>query len=70
MVPGWDFSCSMAGAVVADLVLESRIDTYSGAVFAADFKPTVDKRLNPALDEIVQPEKIFGSRDWTEQDPS
>ena len=25
MVPGWDFSCVMAGAVIADLALESRI---------------------------------------------
>ena len=30
MVPGWDFSCVMAGAVIADLALESRIDTDFG----------------------------------------
>ncbi len=27
MVPGWDFSCVMAGAVLADLALERRIET-------------------------------------------
>ena len=70
MVPGWDFSCIMAGAVVADLVPESRIDTYSGAVFVADFRPTVDELLNPTLEEIVQPEKTFGTRDWTERNTS
>ena len=40
MVPGWDFSCVMAGAVIADLALENRIDTDLEALHLIDPTPT------------------------------
>ena len=36
MVPGWNFSCVMAGAVIADLALKNRIDTDLEALHLID----------------------------------
>ena len=67
MVPGWDFSCIMAGAVLADLALEGRIDTDLEALFVADSSPTGDELLDPTLEEIVQSEETFDTQYWIER---
>ena len=70
MVPGWDFSCIMAGAVLADLALEGRIDTDLEALFVADSSPTGDELLDPTLEEIVQSEETFDTQYWIERNAS
>ena len=70
MVPSWDFSCIMAGAVLADLALEGRIDTDLEALFVADSSPTGDELLDPTLEEIVQSEETFDTQYWIERNAS
>ena len=54
MVPGWAFSCVMAGAVIADLALEERIDTDLNTLYLVDRSPTGDNLLDPTLKEIAE----------------
>ena len=35
-VPGWDLNCAVAGAVLAELSLRSRIDTDQESLFLVD----------------------------------
>ena len=49
-VPGWDLNCAVAGAVLAELSLMSRIDTDMESLFLVD----QTKTGNPALDAILK----------------
>ena len=67
MVPGWDFSCVMAGAVIADLALENRIDTDLEALHLIDPAPTGDGLLDPTLKEISEADETLDTQYWIER---
>ena len=67
MVPGWDFSCVMAGAVIADLALEGRIDTDLQSLYLLDATPTGDRLLDPTLQEISKAEDRSDTQYWIER---
>lgn len=67
MVPGWDFSCVMAGAVLADLALEDRIDTDLKALYLVDSGPTGDNLLDPTLKEIAESGETRDTQYWIER---
>ena len=67
MVPDWDFSCVMAGAVIADLTLENRIDTDLNSLQLIDETPTGDPMLDPTLEEIGDEEDTFNTQYWIEK---
>ena len=70
MVPGWDFSCVMAGAVIADLALEDRIDTDLQSLYLLDATPTGDGLLDPTLQEISKSEDRSDMQFWVERNTS
>ena len=70
MVPGWDFSCVMAGAVIADLALEGRIDTDLQSLYLLDATPTGDRLLDPTLQEISRSEERPDTQYWVERNTS
>ncbi len=67
MVPGWDFSCVMAGAVIADLALESRIDSDLDALYVIDPSPTGDSLLDPTLKKIAESQEALETQLWIER---
>jgi len=67
MVPGWNFSCVMAGAVIADLALENRIDTDLEALHLIDPTPTGDRLLDPTLKEISETGEALDTQYWIER---
>ena len=52
-VAGWNLSCVLAGAVLADLDLESRIDTASDSLAVEEATPVGDDLLDPVLATIA-----------------
>ena len=60
MVPGWNFSCVMAGAVLADLALEHRIETDLERLYLVDPTPTGDGLLDPTLKGIADSRREVG----------
>ena len=70
MVPGWDFSCVMAGAVLADLALEDRIDTDLNTLYLVDPSPTGDALLDPTLKEIADSGETSDAQYWIERNTS
>ncbi|MXY14092.1 MAG: GPP34 family phosphoprotein, partial [Proteobacteria bacterium] len=64
MVPGWDFSCVIAGAVIADLALEFRIDTDLDSLHLINGDPTGDTMLDPTLKEISKSKGTFSTQYW------
>ena len=67
MVPGWNFSCVMAGAVIADLALEGRIDSDLNRLYLTDPTPTGDSLLDPTLKEIVESRETSDMQYWIER---
>ena len=67
MVPGWDFACVMAGAVIADLALEGRIDTDLEALHLIDATPTGDVLLDPTLLEMSEQREASSTQYWIER---
>ena len=67
MVPGWDFACVMAGAVIADLALEGRIDTDLESLYLIDATPTGDELLDPTLLEISETRESSSTQYWIER---
>ncbi len=70
MVPSWDFSCVIAGAIIADLALEFRIDTDLDSLHLIDAKPTGDSTLDPTLKEISESHGTFSTQYWIEKNTS
>lgn len=70
MVPGWDFSCVMAGAVIADLALVGRIDTDLESLYVIDPSPTGDSLLDPTLKEIAASKETSDAQFWIEKNTS
>ncbi len=67
MVPGWNFPCVMAGAVIADLALEGRIDTDLESLYLIDATPTGDELLDPTLLEIRETRESSSTQYWIER---
>ena len=67
MVPGWNFSCVMAGAVIADLALEGRIDSDLNGLYLTDPTPTGDSLLDPTLKEIAESRETSDTQFWIER---
>ena len=67
MVPDWDFSCVMAGAIIADLTLEGRIDADLDSLHLIDATQTGDPMLDPTLEEISSEEDTFSTQYWIEK---
>ena len=64
---GWNFSCVVAGSVLAELALENRIDTDLRELLLIDATPTGDKLLDPALKEISESKETFDTQYWIER---
>ena len=67
MVPGWNFSCVMAGAVIADLALEGRIDSDLNRMYLTDPTPTGDSLLDPTLKDITESLETSDTQYWIER---
>ena len=67
IVPGWDFSCVLAAAVIADLALENRIDTDLQSLYLVDATPTGDRLLDPTLQEIAKAADRSDTQYWIER---
>ena len=65
--PGWHFSCVMAGAVLADLALERRIETDLERLYLVDATPTGDELLDPTLAHIAASEEKSDAQFWIER---
>ena len=57
----------MAGAVIADLALENRIDTDLEALHLIDPTPTGDKLLDPTLKKISETDETLDTQYWIER---
>ena len=67
MVPGWDFACVMAGAVVAGLSLAGRLDTDLESLRLLDSTPTGDPMLDPTLAEVSKSKAMHNAQYWIER---
>jgi len=70
IAPGWQLYCAMAGAAIADLALQGRIDTDTNSLFLVDSSPTEDKILDSILGEIEKSEKNHDTQYWIERSAS
>ena len=66
-VPGWDLNCAVAGAVLAELSLLSRIDTDMESLFLVDKTATGDPALDPSLKEIASEPVQRNTQFWIER---
>lgn len=64
---GWNFSCVIAGSVLAELALENRIDTDLKELLPIDDTPTGDELLDPTLKEISESKGTFDTQYWIER---
>ena len=66
-VPGWDLNCAVVGAVLAELSLQSRIDTDMASLFLVDRTETGDPALDPVLREIAAESVQRNAQYWIER---
>ncbi len=66
-VPGWHLHCAVAGAVLAELSLQSRIDTDPEALYLMDATETGDPALDPILKELAEAQTQRTARYWIER---
>ena len=66
-VAGWNLSCVLAGAVLADLDLESRIDTAQEMLSLDDASPVGDDLLDPVLAAIAADPEPRSVSYWVEK---
>ena len=55
-VPGWNSKCAVAGAVLGELALATRIDTDTESLFLVDQTETGDSLLDSVLKDIASEE--------------
>ena len=67
MVPGWTFSCVMAGAVLADLAFEGSLDTDPEALYLVNSDPTGDNLLDPTLKDVAASDAVHDTQYWIER---
>ena len=66
-VPGWDLNCAVIGAVLAELSLQSRIDTDMESLFVLDSTETGSPTLDPILKEIAGEPVQRNAQYWIER---
>ena len=66
-ISGWKLHCALAGAVLADLSMTSRIDTDLASLFVVDSTDTGDPVLDSALKEIGQEPTQRNAQFWIER---
>ena len=66
-VPGWDLNCAVAGSVLAELSLLSRIDTDMESLYLLDKTETGNPVLDPILEEIASEPVQRNAQYWVER---
>ncbi len=66
-VPGWHLNCAVVGAVLAELSLQSRIDTDMESLFLVDASETGNPALDPILEEIANAPRQHNAQYWIER---
>ena len=66
-VPGWDLNCTVVGAVLAELSLQSRIDTDLDSLQLLDPTETGNPALDPILKQIADEPGERNARYWIER---
>ena len=66
-VPGWDLNCAVAGSVLAELSLQSRIDTDMESLYLLDKTETGNPVLDPILKEIAAEPEQRNAQYWIER---
>ena len=66
-ISGWNLNCAIAGAVLADLSITSRIDTDLASLFVVDSAETGDPVLDSALKEIREEPTQRNTQFWIER---
>ena len=66
-VPGWDLNCAVAGSVLAELSLLSRIDTDMDSLYLLDKTETGNPVLDPILAEIAAEPAQRTAQYWVER---
>ncbi len=66
-VPGWNLNCAVAGAVLAELSLLSRIDTDEESLFLVNKAETGNPIVDPILKEIVNEPVQRNAPFWIER---
>ena len=66
-IAGWDLNCAVVGAVLAELSLQSRIDTDMESLFLIDETETGDPVLDPFLKAIASEETQHDAQYWIER---
>ncbi|MCY4550137.1 MAG: cytochrome P450 [Defluviicoccus sp.] len=66
-VPGWDLNCTVVGAVLAELSLQSRIDTDLDSLHLLDRTDTGDPALDPFLKQIADEPAQRNAQYWIER---
>ena len=66
-IAGWDLNCAVVGAVLAELSLQSRIDTDMESLFLIDETETGNPVLDPVLKEIASEPTRYNAQYWIER---
>lgn len=66
-IAGWDLNCAVVGAVLAELSLQSRIDTDMESLFLIDDTETGNSVLDPILKEIASETAQHNAQYWIER---
>ncbi|MXX93580.1 MAG: cytochrome P450 [Chloroflexi bacterium] len=66
-IAGWDLNCAVVGAVLAELSLQSRIDTDMESLFLIDETETGDPVLDPFLKAIGSETAQHDAQYWIER---
>ncbi len=66
-VPGWHLNCAMAGAALAELSLQARVDTDMDHLILLDRTPTGDPVLDFALHQIGAEAEPKNAQYWVER---
>ena len=66
-VPGWNLNCTVVGAVLAELSLQSRIDTDLESLHLVDPRETGDPALDPLLKQIADEPAQRSAQYWIER---
>ena len=66
-VPGWDLNCAFIGAVLAELSLQSRIDTDMESLFILDSTETGNPSLDVSLRTISEDPTPRNAQYWIER---
>ena len=66
-VPGWRLNCAVVGAVLAELSLQSRLDSDLTSLYVVDRTETGDPVMDPILKEIADEPDQYDARYWIER---